>query len=539
MAPVFSGIDPTAWELIGDPIWVFDLDDYRVVWSNRFGIELWAADSLEELLARDLSDSSDIAKARLGEMADGFALGKTYETNWTLYPLKQPVEVRFRCSGVRADNGRMMMLVHVIEQFGKKTPQQKTVEGSEELVLLREQLAHAEARNRAFAEAGSDWLWETDKDHRFVCYSSKVNNYWTYEFDEVLGITRMELIEKVGADPKTKENETKWANHFALLERQESFRELEYAYDTGTGKIAYAAVSGNPIYDENGVFQGYRGVGRDITRRVEAESYAREMQRERDVAVTANSVTNQFLATMSHELRTPLNAIVGFSEVMMDELFGEMQNQKYLEYSTDIYDSSRHLLSIVEDLLNVSRLDITDENLSLEWMSAGEFTEEVVRMTRSLATGRELRLLTDLPDAQYAFQADRRALRQVLFNLISNAIKFTPVGGDVEVSCAKSAFGGTEIIVRDTGCGIEISAVEHIFEPFRTNNALIANSHGGAGLGLWISRRIVAAHGGEIDVESTLGQGTKVRVWLPEAARGEDDSLGEEASSHRQVSSGK
>lgn len=528
--PVLSDIDTRAWDLIDDPVWIFDLDNYRVVWANHSGIALWSAESLEDLQSRDLSDSSDLAKALLGEMADGFAVGKTYETNWTLYPLKQPVEVRFRARGLRIEDGRMAMLVHVIEQINPGETEPGTRAGSDEVILLREQLANAEARYRVFAEAGSDWLWETDQNHEFVYYSSKVMNYWTYSFDDVLGLTRRELIEKVGADPDTPETRDKWAEHFRILDDRYPFRDLEYAYDNGAGKIMHASVSGDPIYSRTGDFLGYRGTGRDITRRVEAEHYAREMQRERDVAVTANSVTNQFLATMSHELRTPLNAIVGFSEVMMDELFGEMTNAKYHEYATDIFRSSRHLLAIVEDLLNVSRLDIADENLALEWMSAGEFTEEVVRMTRSLASGRQLELLTELPDSRYEFQADRRALRQVLFNLISNAIKFTPVGGEVAVRCAPSTFGGTEIVVRDNGCGIDTAALERIFEPFRSNNAMIANRHGGAGLGLWISRRIVSAHGGEIDVESEPDQGTKVRVWLPEVA-------GEAAASKSQKAS--
>lgn len=196
----------------------------------------------------------------------------------------------------------------------------------------------------------------------------------------------------------------------------------------------------------------------------------------------------------------------------------QMGNEKYREYVADILSGSRHLLSIVEDLLNVSRLDIADENLNLEWMSAGEFIEEMVRMTRSLTSGRKLQVLTDLPERRYEFQADRRALRQVLFNLISNAVKFTPAGGEVSVRCAPSAFGGTEIIVRDTGCGIDDASLKLIFEPFRSNNAMIANRHGGAGLGLWISLRIVDAHGGEIDVESEPEEGTRVRVGLPEVA---------------------
>lgn len=504
---------------------MFDLDHYRVVWANEPALELWRSEALEELQFRYMSDLSDFAKALLGEYADGFAQDKRYEATWTLHPRDTEVNVRYRCRGLPATDGRILMLVHCIGIEGRDSQVAARSDQSDELIALREQLAHAEARYRAFAEAGSDWLWETDENHRFVYYSPRVVKHFGYPMDGVLGHTRSELAQQIGADPDTEEIREKWSAHEADQDARRPFRDFEYAFRKGTGSVGYAAISGDPVFSPNGEFQGYRGIGRDITRRVEAEQYAREMQRERDVAVTANSVTNQFLATMSHELRTPLNAIVGFSEIMMNELFGTMQNQRYLEYTTDIFDSSRHLLAIVEDLLNVSRLDIAEENLNLERMTAEEFTGEIVRMTRSLISGRDLKLLTDLPDAGYQFQADRRALRQVLFNLISNAIKFTPRGGEVEISCAPSAFEGTEIIVSDTGCGIAGAALEHIFEPFRTNNTLIANSHGGAGLGLWISRRIVLAHGGEIDVESAPDEGTRVRVWLPDFDVQSDVSL--------------
>lgn len=522
--------DTEPWALIEDPIWVFDLDHYRVVWANEPALELWKSEALEELQSRDMSDLSDFAKALLGEYADGFAQDKRYEATWTLRPRDTEVNVRYRCRGVAATDGRILMLVHCIGIEGRDSQMVARADQSDELIALREQLAHAEARYRAFAEAGSDWLWETDENHRFVYYSPRVVKHFGYPLDGVLGLTRSELAKQIGADPDTEETRAKWAAHEADQKAQRPFRDFEYAFRKGTGQIGYAAISGDPVFSPDGEFKGYRGVGRDVTRRVEAERYAREMERERDVAVTANSVTNQFLATMSHELRTPLNAIVGFSEVMMDELFGEMGNEKYREYVADILSSSRHLLSIVEDLLNVSRLDIADENLNLEWMSAGEFIEEMVRMTRSLTSGRKLQVLTDLPERRYEFHADRRALRQVLFNLISNAVKFTPAGGEVSVRCAPSAFGGTEIIVRDTGCGIDHASLKHIFEPFRSNNAMIANRHGGAGLGLWISRRIVDAHGGEIDVDSEPEQGTSVRVWLPDMTKPSESSLEREAS---------
>lgn len=486
-----------------------------MVWANDPAIELWAAESFEALTARDMSDSSDVSKARLAEFADGFAVGKSFETNWTLYPRQQPVKIRFRCRGVPAEHGRILMLVHVIGLEGRDSQVVERSDQSEELIKMREQLAHAEARYRAFAEAGTDWFWETDKNHRFIYYSPRLVNYFGYTLDGVFGKTRSEHAQHIGADPDTDETREKWAAHEADQANRRPFRDFEYAIQKGVGKTGYLSTSGSPVYSPSGEFQGYRGSGRDITRRVEAEGYARQMERERDGAVTANSVTNQFLATMSHELRTPLNAILGFSEVMMDQLFGPMQNQKYHGYATDIFDSARHLLSIVEDLLNVSRLDVSDDNLDLEPIPARQFVAEMVRMTRSIATGRDLHLSSDIPDPKFEFLGDRRALRQVMFNLISNSIKYTKGGGEIEIRCALGEDGSAEIAVRDNGSGIKNVDLPHIFEPFHSVDPRIAKDQPGAGLGLWICKRIVEAHKGQIDIESVFGTGTTATVRLP------------------------
>lgn len=509
------GIDTTAWSLIEDPIWVFDLDHYRVVWGNDAAIELWKASTLEDLQARDLSDSSDVAKARLGEFADGFAQGKTFETNWTLYPRKEAVQVRFRCRGVHDVDGRTLMLVHVIGLEGRESRVSGFPDLSAELAEVHEQLASAEARYRAFAEAGSDWLWETDEDHRFVYYSPRVVKHFGYPLDGVLGRTRRELAQVIGADPDTQETREKWAAHEADLATRRPFRDFEYAFRKSSGQVGYASISGDPVYSPAGDFKGYRGVGRDVTRRVEAEGYARQMERERDVAVTTNSVTNQFLATMSHELRTPLNAIIGFSELISSELFGPVGNPKYLDYVHDIHDSSRHLLAIVEDLLNVSRLDVDDRNMEMEPISALEFVHEAIRMTRTLAQDRSLTLRDKVPDNRLVFQGDRRALRQVMLNLISNAIKFSHPEDEIVISCRPAKENSVEIHVRDTGMGVGAEDLPHVFEPFRMINPHHANSHGGSGLGLWICKRIVDAHGGEIGMESEPDVGTTVTVTLP------------------------
>jgi len=240
------------------------------------------------------------------------------------------------------------------------------------------------------------------------------------------------------------------------------------------------------------------------------------MQRERDVALTANSVTNQILATMSHELRTPLNAIIGFSEVMLRELMGPMGNPVYHDYAQVVFDSATHLLGVVEDLLNVSCTDFGQHALDIEDIDADEFLREVVRMTSHLARERNLVLDHSVAEPGLSLGADRRGLRQVLLNLISNAIKFSPAGSLIEVTCRRADAGHVELSVRDMGSGIDPENIPHVFKPFRSMDPMVARETGGVGLGLWISKRIVEAHGGTISIDSAPGAGTTVTVSLPD-----------------------
>ena len=162
-------IHTDGWSLIGVPIWVFDLDHYRILWANEVALEFWQSESLAELQARDMSSTSDVARSRLREYADRFTQDETVDATWTLYPKGEAVTVRLRCRGVPTADGRTAMLVHATDVADLPADQ---IDRSDELREARDQLARAEARFRVFAEAGSDWLWETDEAHRFVYYSS-------------------------------------------------------------------------------------------------------------------------------------------------------------------------------------------------------------------------------------------------------------------------------------------------------------------------------------------------------------------------------
>jgi len=326
---------------------------------------------------------------------------------------------------------------------------------------------------------------------------------------------RARCPDQLGADTDTPETREKWAAHEADLAAHRPFRDFEYAFRKGDGTTGYAAISGDPIFSADGNFRSYQGTGRDLTHRVEAERRIREMERELDVALTANAVSGQLLATMSHELRTPLNAVLGFFEIMSRELLGPVGNETYREYVTGIYDSARHLLDVVDDLLSLSRVDIGERALEVERFAARDLFDDVSRMMQPLVRARELSLRVEAGETGLEIEADRRTLRQVLLNLVSNAIKFSKSGGTITIGCACTDEKELMISVRDEGYGIDPEELPRVFEPFRTADPHVARNSGGTGLGLWICKRIVEAHDGTIDIESTVGQGTTVTMRLP------------------------
>jgi signal transduction histidine kinase len=227
----------------------------------------------------------------------------------------------------------------------------------------------------------------------------------------------------------------------------------------------------------------------------------------------ANKHKSEFLANMSHELRTPLNAIIGFSEVMIDQLFGEL-NEKQLEYQNDIHESGKHLLSLINDILDLSKIEAGRMELELATFHLPTAVSNAVTLVRERAQRHGITLGVEIDPRLGAFQADERKLKQVLLNLLSNAVKFTPDGGRVQVS-AELDTDKVEITVKDTGVGISPEDQASLFEEFKQLGKDSSRKAEGTGLGLALTRRLVELHGGQILVQSALGHGSTFRVTLP------------------------
>jgi len=257
--------------------------------------------------------------------------------------------------------------------------------------------------------------------------------------------------------------------------------------------------------------RSFVGVIRDITERktTEAALLAAKSQAE-----LANRAKSEFLAHMSHELRTPLNAIIGFSEILMRELFGPLA-PRYVEYAETIFESGQHLLRIINDLLDMARIEAGRFELAEEAIEIGSVVESCLTMVRTRADHGGVTVTSAIPDHLARISADRRSVMQVLLNLLSNSVKFTPRGGTVTVSAGLDDSGQMMISVADTGPGIDTDMLPRIFEPFQQADSRLSRKLEGTGLGLAISRNLMELHGGGLDIESRAGDGTVARMRFP------------------------
>jgi two-component system, cell cycle sensor histidine kinase PleC len=240
-----------------------------------------------------------------------------------------------------------------------------------------------------------------------------------------------------------------------------------------------------------------------------AEKYAVEKTRAED----ANQAKSKFLANMSHELRTPLNAIIGFSEIMESGMFGPLGAEKYNEYCTDIRSSGQYLLDVINDILDMAKIEAGRMRLDIEELDLHSLMAEALRVVSARAQDKQLELVANI-SPELGLRADRRAVKQIMLNLLSNAVKFTAVGGRITVR-GRVADGCIVFVIADTGIGIDKEALARLGRPFEQVESQLTKSHHGSGLGLAIAKSLIELHGGHMRIRSTLGKGTLVVVRMP------------------------
>ncbi|MBT4041970.1 MAG: PAS domain S-box protein [Rhodospirillaceae bacterium] len=496
---------------------------------------------------------------------------------------------------------------------------------------LEEALRLSEARFQDFAEIGTDWLWEMDADLRYTYFSERAGQITGVLPDSALGKTRQQVVK---ADP----NYEGWLRHEEDLKAHRPFRDYRYIYPHDDGRFLHWSVSGKPVFDSDGIFQGYRGTGTDITAEIEAQRRAADLQQRfitavehmpvafalfdeedrlvhcneryrnlnkfetdpsqtgvtfedllrtqvnagaykglgadpeawiqnrleqhrnprgpieivhtdatfdlnehktgdgstliilvdttdrqeaerslrqaKEEAEFADRAKSEFLANMSHELRTPLNAIIGFSQMLGMGLHGDL-NEKQSEQIGYVVKSGEHLLDLISDILDISKIEAGRAELYEEAIRIDQVVTACVNMIKSKADENNLEITNVIEADLPTLHADVRVFKQILLNLLSNAVKFTAPGGQINIKAHLGEDGRLWIEVIDDGIGIAAHDLPKVLTTFGQVDSAMNRSHQGTGLGLPLATTLVELHGGGLELDSKVDMGTTARIWFP------------------------
>jgi PAS domain S-box-containing protein len=365
------------------------------------------------------------------------------------------------------------------------------------------ELRFSEARLRALADNSPLVIFMKDLDGRYVV----VNR----EFVRHHGCPETDLVGKTSFDLFPLEEATGYAKHDREVVEKGRAVHREFVNGTADNPQIWSALK-FPIVNSTGATIGVGCIESNITEQKRTE---RALRAAKEQAETANRTKSEFLANMSHELRTPLNAILGFSEIMRAEMFGPMGAQRYVDYAQDIYQSGSLLLELINDILDLSKIEAGRLELHDEIVNIGDLVDGALRFTQERARLNGITIDQAVDPGLPLLRADRRLLTQILLNLLSNATKFTPSGGRISISAAIAETGDLDVRVADTGIGIARTDIDKVLQAFGQVESALSRKNGGTGLGLPLAKGLAELHGGRLDIDSDVGKGTTVTVSMP------------------------
>lgn len=387
-------------------------------------------------------------------------------------------------------------------------------------------LVEAEKKYRTIVENAAGGIYQVTPDGVFLSANPAMIRILGYASAE-------EMMAQVRDAKSLYDNPKERARFVRELETVGIVKNYEAQLVTKDGRKIWVNENARAVRDDEGSILYFEGSLEDITKRKEVELKLREAKIQSDLASRAKS---EFLTNMSHELRTPLNAIIGFSEIIKNEVLGPVQNRQYWEYARDIYDSGRRLLSIINEILDVSRIDAGDRHLNEGVINIRQLVQSCVDFMTPKAAAAQL-TITNLMDGDVPrIVGEELAIKQVILNLLSNAIKFTPGGGRVTLSHEKDSDGHLRLSITDTGIGLDEAEIEKALSPFGQVQTSFSRSGSGVGLGLTLVDSLVKLHGGRLELFSQKGIGTTATVVFPARRIVAEDSLpadeGEGAGRH-------
>jgi PAS domain S-box-containing protein len=375
-----------------------------------------------------------------------------------------------------------------------------------EIEALQQRLQD-EASYHAFVDAAIEGFFRTTRGGHYLIVNPALTRIYGYDSPEQLRSEVTDIGESLYVDPNRR------TEFERLMTAEGRVKDFVSQIRRRDGTLIWISENARSVTDEDGQFLFYEGTVEDITVQLESQEATRRALIETQEAARAKAA---FLAAMSHELKTPLNAVIGFSDLMRQELFGPISEPRYRGYVTDIHDNGRRLLCMINDILDLSRVESHLIALEEEAVSV----EEAVRT----ACGAVLEDKQDVAEIKIAvpsgmplLKVDPKRLHQILTHLLSNAVKFTPRKGQIDVGAHITHDGSLAVIISDTGIGMDPERIGHALEPFKQLDSRLSRRFEGVGLGLPLANALMRLHEGALRIESTPGIGTTVTISFPPA----------------------